>query len=563
MKIHIDNLPLRQPDTTYIALDVELFGAERHRLHRPTGKFACLTLCPDGENVYLITDEEMVDTALGRVDNTVWSFHNSQFDLRQLRRWADVPYHKKLWDTMIIERLLWSGYYDRFALKDLSRRYLDRYLEKEARELFSKATELNEETIHYAATDAITQWHVTQAQMKEVKKRKDVWKIWKEIDAPAIWAYLDFMGFRIDVDQWLELAERNEKKAQKMKESFGFNPASPKQVLKALRDAGFSNLKSTGASVLEEWIRKYPNKKASKIAKEVILCRQILKQASSYGKNMIDKYVEEENGYYVIHSNFKVTGAVTGRNASSDPNMQNIPFKREPLFRKPWIARPGNSLVVTDWSAQEPREHAFLSQDENLIDIFLSGKDPYIETARRVYGREIEKDDPYRDTMKDSFLGATYGQTPQGLEIEYGIPIDEAEKLQTTFWKGFPGSEAWCIRQRQKSDYVESVLGRRFWVNKHNNAHERNNLNHPHQATGADMLKKSVAYIHQNWKWSCPFGVVNVSHDEIVLDIPKEQAPEIAKFVSTIMVEVAEEMCPGIPFIASAKIVDNWLAAKE
>ena len=129
MKIHINELPLAQPDNTYCSLDVELFGAEKLRLHRPTGKFACLTLCPDGENVYLIDNEQMVDLALARVDNCWWIFHNAQFDIRQLRRWADVPPRKKLWDTMIIERLLWSGYYDRFSLKDLVRRYLGIYLE--------------------------------------------------------------------------------------------------------------------------------------------------------------------------------------------------------------------------------------------------------------------------------------------------------------------------------------------------------------------------------------------------------------------------------------------------
>ena len=107
MKIHIDKLPDAQPDNTYVALDVELFGAEKHRLHRPTGKFACLTICPDGKNVYLIADESLVDITLGRIDNTVWCFHNAQFDLQHLRRWADIPPRKKLWCSLIIERLLW------------------------------------------------------------------------------------------------------------------------------------------------------------------------------------------------------------------------------------------------------------------------------------------------------------------------------------------------------------------------------------------------------------------------------------------------------------------------
>jgi len=554
MNILINALPNPLPDNAFVAVDLELFGAEKHRLHRPTGRFACLTLCPDGENVYLLANEEIVDLALGRIENCVWSFHNSQFDLQQLRRWSNVPPRKKLWDTMIIERLLYSGYYDRFALKDLSRRHLGRYLDKEARELFQDAQELTEETIHYAATDSITQWHVTQAQIPEVQKRPDVWKIWKEVDAPAVWAYLDFLGFRLDVDQWSELAEKNSTKAQELKDSFGFNPASPQQVKKSLIELGFTGLKSTGEDVLEQFIRKKPDNKASKVAQDVLDYRKIAKLASTYGMSMIDKHIEDENDYQVIHSNFKVTGASSGRNSSSDPNMQNIPFKREPLFRQPWIARPGHKLIVADWNAQEPRIHAYLTQDKNLIDIFKSDKDLYVETARRVYDKEITKDDPYRDIMKTMFLAVTYGQEPGD---------DETEKLQEKFWRGFPESEIWCSQQRRKKDYVESVMGRRMWVNKHNDAHERNNLNHPHQSTAADMMKLSISKIHQNWNFDCPYGAVAPIHDELILDVKEELAPEIAEFVSNTMVEVAENMCPGIPFVANAVICDNWLEGKQ
>ena len=127
----------------------------------------------------------------------------------------------------------------------------------------------------------------------------------------------------------------------------------------------------------------------------------------------------------------------------------------------------------------------------------------------------------------------------------------------------FPSSDTWCTQQRKKKDYVESVLGRRLWVNIHNDAHERNNLNHPHQSTGADMLKLAISRIHQGWNFDCPYGIVNPSHDEIVSDVPEELAPEIAEFVSATMVEVAGEICPDIPFVANAKIVDNWLEAKQ
>jgi DNA polymerase-1 len=565
MNILIDKIPPLLPDNTYVALDVELFGAEKHRLHRPTGKFACLTLCPDGENVYLITDHNIVDIALGRVDNCVWSFHNAQFDLQQLRRWSPIPPRKKLWCSLIIERLLWSGYYDRFALKDLSRRYLGQYLEKEAVELFSTAQELDEDTIHYAATDAITQWRITKAQQKKVKKRKDVRKIWKGIDAPAIWAYLDFLGFRIDVAGWEELAVKNRERYDEMKATFPFNPNSSKaQVQPWFREHGAKGVTSADKKSLAKFIKRYPNTEISEMAERLLEYSALKSPTTTYGMNFINLYLEEENDYQVIHSNFSVTGARTGRNSSSNPNMQNIPIRDNPEFRKPWIARPGNKLIVADWSAQEARVHAFLTQDKTLKKIFKKNLDVYTEAYNLMYNENIKKSNPLRNEIgKPAFLGATYGQSAFGVAEEYGMELEEAEDLQARFWRAFPDSDIWCKSHRRVKTYSESVMGRRMWANPYNDKRERNNLNDPHQSTGGDMIKLEISLLHQNWNFDCPFGVVAPVHDEIILDVPEELAPEIAEFVSNTMVEVAETMCKGIPFRADAKIVDNWLQGKE
>jgi len=564
MKIHIDEIPLAQPDNTFVSLDVELFGAEGHRLHRPTGRFACLTLCPDGENVYLLTDENLVDIALGRVDNCVWVFHNAQFDLQHLRRWSDIQPRKKLWCTMTIEQLLWSGYYDRFYLKDLVRRYLGQYLEKEARESFSDAQELTPELIHYAATDAVVTWKVLQEQRKEVQKRPDVWKLWKKIDGPSTWAYLDFMGFRIDVEAWKQLAEYNRKRYDETKASFPFNPnSSPKQVQPWFREHGVKGVRSADKNALRKYMFNAPNQEVYDMAKRLLEYSAMKSPATTYGMSFIDKHLEEENDYYVIKAGYRVVGASTGRNSCSNPNMQNIPIRENPEFRKPWIARPGNKLIAVDQSAQEAREHAFFTQDKTLMKIFKDELDVYTEAYNLMYQASIVKSDPLRsDIGKPSFLAATYGQTPFGISEKYGMSVEDAEDMQDRFWNAFPGSRIWCDQQKSKMDYVESAWGRRFWCNVYNNKRERNNLNHPHQATAADMMKLSIVKIHQNWNFDCPYGVVAVIHDELILDVPEELAPDVATFVSNTMVEVAEEMCPGIPFVANAKIVDNWLEGK-
>ena len=563
MKIHLDKIPLNLPDNTFVELDVELFGAEKHRLHRPTGKFACLTVCPDGENVYLITDENLTNIILGRVDNCVWSAHNAEFDLQQLRRWADIQPRKKIWCSMIMEKLLWSGYYDRFSLKDLARRYLGVYLEKEARELFSDAHELTEEMIHYAAMDAVIGWKVTQAQKKEVLKRPDVWKVWKEIDSPALWPFLDFSGFRIDKTEWLRMADANKLRAEELKSAFDFLPSSWQQVQKKLRATGFVGLPSTGEKILLSWINRKPDTEAATIAARVLEYRGVAKLASTYGTSWV-KYMEQiDDDVYVIYAHHKLTGAETGRTAVSDPPLHNVPMRKNPEFRKPFIAKPGNDLIVADWTAQEPFLQAYFSRDEALLDIIRSKQDIYVTTAK-IFGREIEKSDPYRnERIKPTFLGSVYGLTPPGMSDQYDIPVEECEELQEKFWDAFPGSYRWCQAQRQKNDYVETIMGRRFWLNTYERQKEENALNHPHQGSGADILKITLAKLHQGWDWACPFGVVHQNHDEIVMDVPKKYSKDAAHFLQETMESVGTEMVEGlIEFKASAVICQNWLEGK-
>ena len=559
MNIHINKLPERQPDKSFMALDTEFFGQDKWRLHRPHGKFACLTLCPvdtqtfkDPEDVYVITSPEMIDIALGRVDNTVWSFHNASYDITQLRAYAEIL-PRNIWDTQIIERILWSGHYDKFSLKDLARRYCDIVMDKEVRDEFRSATELTPKMIQYAADDCYDQARVTQEQYKKVLENPWAFKVWKGVDMPAFWAYQDFMGIRLDVEMWEQMSTKNSAIADELKSGFDFNPNSPIQVKKALISLGYGGLKSTGVKDLEKRISRKPDSKASEMARRVLDYRKVSKLASTYGVNFIDKFVEPENDYSVIHSEYILTGASSGRNASRSPNMQNIPSRSNPEYREPWIARPGNVLIVADMSSQEPRISCYLSRDRNLKEIFDSGNDVYSETALRVHGIEVKKGDPFRDAMKTDFLAASYGQEPKDPE--------HAERLQK-FYDYFPDLHRWCENQRKKTTYVESVLGRRLWVNTYNNGYERNNLNHPHQSSAADQMKMAITKMHKNWKFDYPFAVVGVVHDECILDISKEIAQDVAKFVEDCMVSVAEEMCPGVPFVAEAGIGNSWRDAK-
>src|SRR3990172_4069225 len=150
----IRDLPPYLPENTYISLDTEWLGINKATLHRPTtGKFGCLTLCYE-DTVYFIDDEKNVPEALRRIENAIWVIQHAKFDITHLRRLVNIPPRKKMIDTMVMERILWNGYFDTFGLNDLARRYLNVYLDKSLQESFSKTSEMSEEQIQYPCMDA-------------------------------------------------------------------------------------------------------------------------------------------------------------------------------------------------------------------------------------------------------------------------------------------------------------------------------------------------------------------------------------------------------------------------
>lgn len=552
----IKDLPPAFPDNTYVAIDTEWFGMNKYQLHRPTsGNFGCLTICADPDVVYFVDDGNNVPEALSSIDNCIWIMQEAKFDIAQLRRWAYILPRKKLWDTLLIERILYGGYYDLFGLKHLVRRHLGIKLDKTLRDLFETATAWTDELIEYACRDASLTLQVCQAQRK-VFTNEDM-KIWA-IDRSALWAVLDFQGIRLDVDKWKELAEYNRQQQTEIDKHLPINPRSPKQVKEYLQQHGFKNLKSSDEETLLQAIRKYPNTDARMVAEEVLQSRGFGRLASTYGLNFIEKFLEDDNGISVIHADYHIIGAETGRTSCSDPNMQNIPARDTKAYRECFLARPGNKLLIADYSAQEPAIMAYLSQDKKLIEIFASGKDVYIEVAKEVFGKNVTKKDPLRQQIKSLFLGLDYGMSPRGLALRENISVDEAETLVNSFFRLFPSVANWTAKQKKNKKYVQTVAGRKIWLNPYNDQCENNTLNAPIQGTAADMMKKALGRMHTNWQFDYPFACVGYIHDEVIFDMPEKLVDEAKTFIQNMMVQTANEMCPGIGFKADVSVGNNW-----
>ena len=561
MNIIIDGLSALNPKPNqFVSIDLEIFTkkGDRNHLHRPhTGTFACLSVCYDQSSVFIYTKSDYVPSVLEKLETCVWVMQNGKFDITHLRRWANVPPRKKYFDTMFIERILFNGLYDSFSLKSLARRWLGIELSKEEREAFEGGTELTQEMIEYSAMDASITLQIALLQKKAMDK-DDIY-IWTEVDRPALWAFLDFQGFAIDVDKWNALAEANKAKQTEMDALIPFNPRSPKQVVGWLSNHGFAKIENSQEKTLQSYIRKFSDTEAGKAAQAVLDSRMYGKRASTYGTKFIEEYLEYDDGVPVIYTNYDISRAETGRTACSDPPMQQIPIRDTPEFRECFVARPGHKLIIADYSAQEPRLSAYASNDKQLIKWFKENKDVYIELGKCIFGKTLTKKDPERQTMKSTVLGLTYGMSEYGLAEREGISKDEAAGLIRDVLAVLPDMAIYMDKQRKNKTMVTTPFGRKVWLNPYLDQVERNALNSPIQGGAADMMKKALASIHQNWPFDCPFGVVGYVHDELICDVPEKLSDDVAAFVKEQMENVANTMVMNtLPFIADVSIGDTW-----
>lgn len=551
----IQGIPPQQDKNCFVSLDIEMFGMKKKQLHRPTyGRFACLTICPNDEDVYILTNPEHIQPALDNMKDCVWVTQNGKFDFTQLRRYVPIPPRKKWWDTLYVEKIMFGGYYDGFDLADLTRRYLNFELDKSMQRYFENATELNDEAIYYSCMDSLVTRKIGIEQRKQIDHNS--FNVWKNIDMPFAWAVMDFRGFPINPEKIEALAESNKFHAEQIGAGLPFNFKSPKQIMEWAKGRKIK-ISSTDEANLSEYIAKHPDDEDCKILSSILDARSYQKMASTYGMNLIDDYMEYEEGYPVIYPNININQAETGRTSATDPNIQNQPNR--PEFRACYEAPAGHKLVIGDYSAQEPRITAYVTQDEKLMRIFNEKKDVYSEMYYEMFGKRIDKKSPERRKMKDVFLGMVYGLTEWGFSKKYDVTVEEAKEMLKKAMHTFPGVSAWQAKQYKQKKFVETVYGRRIWINSYSDQSDRNKLNAPIQGTAADMMKKAISEMHQTWCFDpYPFAIVAPIHDEVVLHVPDEIAQDVATFVKNTMEMIAEQMCPGVPFIADVVIGQSW-----
>lgn len=404
-------------------------------------------------------------------------------------------------------------------------------------------------------------------------------KVYTDVELPVmrVLATMERSGVLLDTEklkvQSKELADRIEGLLEKIYEIAGekFNPASPKQLAQILfeklglpvKKKTASGTPSTDEEVLSELALDFP------LPKIILEYRSLAKLKSTY-TDKLPQMVDDVD--HRVHTTFGQTTAVTGRLASSDPNLQNIPVRTAEgrRIREAFIARPGCKIISADYSQIELRIMAHISGDPGLIDAFLHGKDIHRATAAEVFGVELDQVTPEQRRMaKVINFGLIYGMSAFGLAQNLGVARSVASSYIDQYFARYPKVQAYMTNTRalaHAQGYVETAFGRRLWLPDIQssrapvrNAAERAAINAPMQGTAADLIKLAMVAV-QNWLESekLESRMILQVHDELILEVPEDEVEVVKKRLPELMAGVAKL---SVPLIAEVGAADNWEAA--
>ena len=345
-----------------------------------------------------------------------------------------------------------------------------------------------------------------------------------------------------------------------------FNLNSPKQLGEILfgkmqlpvvrKTAG--GAPSTDEEVLTKLAEDYP------LPKVLLEYRGLAKLKSTY-TDKLPKMVNPNTGR--VHTHYSQASVITGRLASSEPNLQNIPVRSEAgrRVREAFIATQGK-IVSADYSQIELRVMAHVSNDVNLQKAFAAGEDIHRATASEVFGVPLaEVTSEQRRAAKAINFGLIYGMGAFGLASNLGITRDAAQSYIDRYFSRYPGvaqhmADTKTIAHAQ--GFVETVFGRRLWLLDINAAGarragaERAAINAPMQGTAADLIKLAMIAV-QNWlsEQKLQSKIVMQVHDELVLDVPEDEVEQIKENLPRLMCEVASL---SVPLVAEVGVGPNW-----
>lgn len=412
--------------------------------------------------------------------------------------------------------------------------------------------------------------------LEEIKKR-DLTFIYESVELPLspVLRRMEERGVLVDKAFLKDLSKEYRKELDAIckriyKHAGGeFNIGSPKQLGEVLYDKlGLVMKKKTAGgqrSTREAELQKLAGEHP--IIEDILSYRELSKLLSTY----IDSIPTLLDNNDRLHTRYVQIGAATGRMASKDPNLQNIPIKTDlgRRIRHAFVATPGFELVSFDYSQIELRIAAILSGDEGLIEIFKEGRDVHSEVASRVF-HVAAGDVTYEQRRRAKIInfGLLYGMGVNALQQGLGTSRKEAQEFFDQYLAAFPRLAGYLDAvkgEANRQGYVETMFGRRRYLDGIKSpipyvksAAERMAINAPMQGTQADIIKLAMIEIAKLFDDGDAYMLLQV-HDELVFEIKKDKVNEYAPKIKEIMeAAMPKEKAAGVPIIAEGKHGPNW-----
>jgi DNA polymerase I len=439
-----------------------------------------------------------------------------------------------------------------------------------------------DKAMEYAAEDADITYRLYKIFSKNLKLEK-LTNIYEIFEKPLIkiLAFMEIEGIKVDNKFLKVLSEKFEKKIIKLeKEVFKiskkkFNIASPKQlgeiiynelkiaVLKKTKKGSFA----TNAGVLEDLAFK-----GHKFPQLVLDWRQVSKLKNTYS-DALPGHINPSTKR--VHTSFLLAATTTGRLASSDPNLQNIPIKSEDGkdIRKAFISEKGFTLISADYNQIEMRILADLADVKELKKAFKNNEDVHSLTASQVFNVDIKKVDPdMRRKAKAINFGIIYGISQYGLAKQINVSNHEANEFLEAYFAKFPEIKIYMddtIKFCRKSGYVNNIFGRRSHFNGINdknfnvrNFQERAAINAPIQGSASEIMRLAMIRLDKKFKdiKNNKSKILLQIHDELIFEVPEKEVKNITKIIKEEMTSVTESDLHtfSTPLTIDVNTGDNW-----
>lgn len=401
--------------------------------------------------------------------------------------------------------------------------------------------------------------------------------LYTDIELPLcpVLARMEQAGFLVDRKALYDFGESLTSSIEQLQQSIWalagepFNIQSPKQLGNVLFErlmlpAGKKTKTgwSTNAAVLDKLRGKHP------IVEQILDYRTLTKLKSTYADGLLKEISADGR----IHTNFQMTVTATGRLSSTEPNLQNIPVRRElgAQIRRMFVASPGKVLVDADYSQIELRLLAHIANDETMIAAFRSGEDIHAVTASQVFGVPLAEVTPLqRSHAKAVNFGIVYGISAFSLAQDIGVFQSEAKAYMDSYFAKYHGVRAYMTRvvEQAKADgYVTTLFGRRRDLPELKSSNfnlrsfgERVALNMPIQGTAADIIKAAMVRVDARMRAEhLQARLLLQVHDELIVECPAEEAETVRAILTEEMEHVVDYR---VPLLVDAKIGASWAEA--